>query len=96
MSKANDIQQEQQAVAQDLPAAAEQEEQRAMHAVNSQKGLRLRVGPAFSYDVLKILPDKTPVVVLPLPMGAEVPGWTLVDIGAQTGWVKSEFLVAVE
>lgn len=80
------------------PQAAEvvQEEQKAQVVVASEKGLRLRVGPAVSYDILKILPDKTAVDVLPMPSGAEVPGWVPVSADGQTGWVMAQYLNSAE
>lgn len=65
--------------------------------VCSGRGLNLRVGPALSYEVLKVLPDGAEVTALDLPMEAEVPGWRLVftirsDLTILTGWVQGRFL----
>jgi len=60
--------------------------------VRSPQGLNLRKGPALSYEVLEVLPDRAEVTALDLPMGAEVPGWRLVYTGEIVGWVQSRFL----
>lgn len=56
------------------------------------KGLNLREGPGFGFEVLTILERGTLVLVLDLPMGVKVPGWELVNTGERTGWVSDRFL----
>lgn len=59
-------------------------------------GLNLRTGPGRNYPVTELLEDGTLLAVLPLPCGAEVPGWALVHTGQRTGWVDSRFIRALE
>lgn len=56
------------------------------------RGLNLRKGPHVSYDAITVLPDGTPVEILDLPKGVEVPGWALVETSAGIGWVNTNFL----
>lgn len=61
--------------------------------VTALQGLNLRRGPARSYDVLEVLPVGGAVTLLPLPYGAEVPGWGLaVSESGTLGWVMTAFL----
>lgn len=61
--------------------------------VASLQGLNLRRGPARAYEVLEVLPDGGAVALLPLPYGAEVPGWGLaVSESGTLGWVMTAFL----
>lgn len=60
--------------------------------VISPKGLNLRAGPAFSFDVLSVLDSGTLVLILDLPGGAKVPGWALIGAGELAGWVSDRFL----
>lgn len=61
--------------------------------VSSLRGLNLRQGPARAYEVLEVLPDGGAVTLLPLPYGAEVPGWGLaVSESGTLGWVMTAFL----
>jgi len=96
MKENKEVLKEQEAQPEPQTAEVIQEEQKAQVVVASEKGLRLRVGPAVSYDILKILPDKTAVDVLPLPGGAEVPGWVPVSADGQTGWVMAKYLSSAE
>lgn len=64
--------------------------------VNHEAGLNLRDGPHRSFNSLAVLQDKTPLEVISLPEGAEVPGWALVrcvvDDEALVGWVCTDFV----
>lgn len=64
--------------------------------VTAAKGLNLREGPGFGFEVLTILESGTLVLALDLPMGVKVPGWELVDTIDRTGWVSSRFLRLLE
>lgn len=60
--------------------------------VRAGKGLNLRAGPGRDFPAAAVLPDGTPVNVLELPYGVEVPGWALVVAPAGFGWVMRDFL----
>ncbi len=60
--------------------------------VTAAKGLNLREGPSFGFEVRTALKSGTVVLILDLPMGAKVPGWALVDAGEMTGWASEKHL----
>lgn len=68
--------------------------------VDSPTGLNLRDGPGLQFNVLEEIPDGATLTVLPLPEGAEVPGYALVRYtggeGGQdwplVGWVNTDFV----
>lgn len=60
--------------------------------VNAFKGLNLRAGPGFSFDVLSVLESGTLLLIMDLPMGVKVPGWSLVWLGETAGWVSDRHL----
>lgn len=60
--------------------------------VTAARGLNLRDGPGFGFEVLTVLEYGSPVLILDLPAGASVPGWELVWAGGMAGWVSSRFL----
>lgn len=62
--------------------------------VTAAKGLNLRQGPGFGFEVLTVLESGTLVLILDLPMGVKVPGWVLADTGEMTGWVSDKHLRA--
>lgn len=100
MKDNKEVQKEQQAPAEttqdeQVPETTQDEEKECV-VVNTQKGLRLRAGPAVSYNILKVLPNKTAAEVLTLPGGAEVPGWALISADGQVGWVMAQYLSAAE
>lgn len=64
--------------------------------VNAAGGLNLRIGPGRIYPVAELLEDGTLLAVLPLPHGADVPGWALVHTGQRTGWVNCSFIQELE
>lgn len=64
--------------------------------VSAAGGLNLRTGPGRNYPIAELLEDGTPLEVLELPHGAEVPGWALVHTGARTGWVDRRFIQELE
>lgn len=80
----------------EAPAAASAEEQGRGAAVCAACGLNLREGPGLGFGAVEVLPDGAVLAVLPLPCGAEVPGWALVHTGQRTGWVDSRFIRALE
>lgn len=96
MKENKEVLKEQEAQAEPQTVEVTQEEQKTLAVVASEKGLRLRVGPAVSYDILKILPNKTAAEVLALPSGAEVPGWALISVDGQVGWVMTQYLSTAE
>lgn len=61
--------------------------------VSADRGVNLRSGPAKLFSVHEVLPAGARVVILSLPTGAEVKGWTVVraESGA-VGWVDVRFL----
>ena len=60
--------------------------------VTASKGLNLRAGPGFGFDVLRVVEAGTLLLVLDLPMGVKVPGWALVWCGETAGWVSDKHL----
>lgn len=60
--------------------------------VTAAKGLNLRQGPGFGFEVLTVLESGTLVLILDLPMGVKVPGWALVWLGETAGWVSDKYL----
>ena len=60
--------------------------------VTASKGLNLRAGPGFGFDVLRVVEAGTLLLVLDLPMGVKVPGWALVWLGETAGWVSDKHL----
>lgn len=60
--------------------------------VTASKGLNLRAGPGFGFDVLGVVQFGTLLLVLDLPMGVKVPGWALVWLGETAGWVSDKHL----
>ena len=60
--------------------------------VTASKGLNLRAGPGFGFDVLSVLESGTLLLILDLPMGVKVPGWALVWLGETAGWVSDRHL----
>ncbi len=60
--------------------------------VTASKGLNLRAGPGFGFDVLSVLESGTLLLILNLPMGVKVPGWALVWCGETAGWVSDKHL----
>lgn len=96
MKENKEVLKEQEAHTEPQTAEVAQEKQKELVVVTSEKGLRLRVGPAVSYDIMKILPNKTAAEVLSLPSGAEVPGWALISADGQVGWVMAQYLSAAE
>lgn len=63
--------------------------------VTAAKGLNLREGPGFGFEVLTVLKSGTLVLILDLPMGVKVPGWVLAGTGEITGWVSDKHLRAL-
>ena len=63
--------------------------------VTAAKGLNLREGPGFGFEVLTVLESGTLVLILDLPMGVKVPGWVLAGTGEMTGWVSDKHLRAL-
>lgn len=63
--------------------------------VTAAKGLNLRQGPGFGFEVLTVLESGTLVLILDLPMGMKVPGWVLAGTGEMTGWVSDKHLRAL-
>lgn len=63
--------------------------------VTAAKGLNLREGPGFGFEVLTVLESGTLVLILDLPMGVKVPGWALAHTGEMTGWVSDKHLRAL-
>lgn len=63
--------------------------------VTAAKGLNLREGPGFGFEVLTVLESGTLVLILGLPMGVKVPGWVLAGTGEMTGWVSDKHLRAL-
>ncbi len=64
--------------------------------VSDPRGLNLREGPHVSYAVKAVLPEGDVVEILDLPKDVEVPDWALVETGAGTGWVNTNFLTEAE
>lgn len=64
--------------------------------VDHEGGLNLRDGPHQSFHALAVLENKTPLEVIPLPAGLEIPGWAAVrcevDSEALVGWVCTDFV----
>lgn len=60
--------------------------------VTASKGLNLRAGPGFGFDILSVLESGTLLLILNLPMGVKVPGWALVWCGETAGWVSDKHL----
>lgn len=60
--------------------------------VTASKGLNLRAGPGFGFDVLRVVEAGTLLLVLDLPMGVKVPGWALIWSGETAGWVSDKHL----
>lgn len=60
--------------------------------VTAAKGLNLRAGPGFGFEVLSVVEAGTLLLVLSLPMGVKVPGWALVWLGETAGWVSDKHL----
>ena len=60
--------------------------------VTASKGLNLRAGPGFGFDVLSVLESGTLLLILNLPMGVKVPGWALVWLDETAGWVSDKHL----
>ena len=61
--------------------------------VKADNGLNLRGGPGLGFQSWTVLPDGTALVIHPLPGGAEVPGWVLVETpDGLFGWVDRRFL----
>ena len=81
----------------DIPAALENyTELPFVVAATKGMGLNLREGPGSGYGVLAILPEGAAVTALSLPFGAEVPGWALAATDQGMGWVRREYLAALE
>lgn len=60
--------------------------------VTAAKGLNLRAGPGFGFEVLSVVEAGTLLLVLSLPMGVKVPGWALVWLDETAGWVSEKHL----
>lgn len=59
--------------------------------------LNLREGPHKGYAVLDKLDPGVILMILPLPCGAEVPGWSLVEVAGSgaVGWVNADYITGV-
>ena len=64
--------------------------------VDHEGGLNLRDGPHQSFHALAVLENKTPLEVIPLRAGLEIPGWAAVrcevDSEALVCWVCTDFV----
>ena len=60
--------------------------------VTADNGLNFRAGPGFDFDVLGVVEFGTLLIILDLPMGVKVPGWSLVWLGETAGWVSDKHL----
>jgi uncharacterized protein YraI len=54
--------------------------------------LNFRAGPGIHYQVLRILPEGTPVLYLNETQYADRATWTKVRVGSQDGWVNQQHL----
>jgi len=59
--------------------------------VNSSDGLSLRLGPGTDYEIVTVIPDKTPLIEL-----ANQNGWIYVDYEGAQGWVFGQYITYVE
>ena len=60
--------------------------------MTADNGLNFRAGPGFDFDVLGVVEFGTLLIILDLPMGVKVPGWSLVWLGETAGWVSDKHL----